>query len=180
VQGVARGAESVKKIAILDGYNVIHAVPELERKLAHGLEAARRALGVLCADWLTRRRDIAEFRVVFDGDSSVGTPEQGAMKGVRFIYSPSGQSADRWIADMLHDLNLARNGVVVSNDRAVAANAAAAGADVWSVDRFTGMMSRGSGGAESGGTDKPDPNSRQAAAINARLIQEWGLESENR
>ena len=42
---------------ILDGYNVIHALPALERQLDRGLEAAREALVSLCRSYQSRRGD---------------------------------------------------------------------------------------------------------------------------
>ena len=36
------------KVLILDAYNVIHAIPELERELDRSLEAARNALITRC------------------------------------------------------------------------------------------------------------------------------------
>ena len=57
---------------IVDGYNVIHAVPALARRLDQSLEAAREALLEACRAYRARRGDIARLYVVFDGDEAVG------------------------------------------------------------------------------------------------------------
>ncbi len=45
-------------VYVLDGYNVIHAVPGLERKLGSSLRAARDALVALCLEIRRSRGDV--------------------------------------------------------------------------------------------------------------------------
>jgi len=52
---------------ILDGYNVIHAVPELARQLDRSLQLAREALVCFCQEARGRCGEPGQFCVVFDG-----------------------------------------------------------------------------------------------------------------
>jgi len=56
---------------VVDGYNVIHRVGRFKQQMERSLEAGRIALLRYCSEWRARRRDVDQFYVVFDGDSSV-------------------------------------------------------------------------------------------------------------
>ncbi|WP_421119772.1 NYN domain-containing protein [Aquihabitans daechungensis] len=64
--------------------------------------------------------------VVFDGDDAVSAPK--ASKNVRVQFSATGQTADDAIVDLLATTPLETPVIVVSSDRAVAADARRQGA----------------------------------------------------
>ena len=117
---------------LLDGYNVIHANPDLQRFMHSGnLEQAR--------EELVRR--IAVFRftgnwgapaIVFDGDK--GLPN-GTLPGVRIQFSRSPQKADELIERLLANSRTRKN-LVISSDRKVQHYARLHGADYWSASEF--------------------------------------------
>ena len=72
---------------IVDGYNVVHAVPELERQLDRSLEAARDALVSLCRDYRARRGDVARVTVVFDGDQAYARGLHADRGGVTVLFT---------------------------------------------------------------------------------------------
>ena len=57
---------------ILDGYHVIHAVPELARHLDRSLQSAREALVRLCRAYRARRGDIGRLYEVFNNARAFG------------------------------------------------------------------------------------------------------------
>lgn len=106
-------------LLVVDGYNLARAAwsgldPEEERRRTVALleEVQARSGGVIV--------------VVFDGEDAVSAPM--ASRSVRVRFSATGQTADDAIADLLAATSPARPVVVVSSDRAVAADARRHGA----------------------------------------------------
>ena len=122
---------------LVDGYNVIHAIPALARHLDRSLEAARTALVGLCREYRTRRGDVGCLYVVFDGTGADGTGPREDLQGVTVLFTRQDEEAD---ARILSVIRMAGRGrfVVVSNDSHIHNNARALGAQVISVDQFHG------------------------------------------
>ncbi|MBI4004108.1 MAG: NYN domain-containing protein [Candidatus Omnitrophica bacterium] len=125
---------------ILDGYNVIHAVPQLSRQLDRGLQPAREALVRLCEAYRARRGDIGHIYVVFDGrdDEFAGASEQPRGR-VTLCFTRAPEEADQRILRLIEAERPGRC-VVVSNDNEVFNNARAYGARVISAQEFVQQM----------------------------------------
>ncbi len=124
---------------ILDGYNVIHALPDLARQLDRSLEAARAALLNLCGAYRARRGDVERLCVVFDGsDAEAGGPREH-QQGVTMLFSRQGEEADERILSLIRAGGSRGRFVVVSNDTEVSNNARALGAQVLSAATFSGQ-----------------------------------------
>ncbi len=119
-------------IVVLDGYNVIHAVPELRAQLRHGLEAARRALLAVCQHAIVARKDLARLYVVFDGDSDATPIRQERVGQVIILFSSRGEEADDVILRLIREGEPGQAVVLVTNDAYVFANSRAHGARVMS------------------------------------------------
>ena len=102
---------------ILDAYNVIYAIPELERKLEVNLEAARRALIDLCG-LIAQRGDIGQIDIVFDGAGDYEDYDRQGKK-IQIIYSSKSDKADDCILKMLEDSGSGREFTIVSRDNYV-------------------------------------------------------------
>lgn len=122
---------------ILDGYNVIHAVPELARQMDRSLEAAREALVRRCEAYRARRGDIGQIYVVFDGRDAdaFGSSEQPRGR-VTLCFTRAPEEADQRILRLIEAERPGRC-VVVSNDNEVFNNARAYGARVISAQEFS-------------------------------------------
>ncbi|WP_426572550.1 NYN domain-containing protein [Aquihabitans sp. McL0605] len=110
---------TASNLLVVDGYNVARAAwsglaPEEER---------RRTVALLDD---VQARSGAKVIVVFDGDDAVTAPK--ASKTVRVRFSATGQTADDAITDLLVATPVDQAVVVVSSDRAVAADARRLGA----------------------------------------------------
>jgi len=123
-------------VLILDGYNVIHAVPELARHLDRSLQAAREALVRLCQEYRARRGDIERLYVVFDGrDAEAFGSSAQPQSSVTVLFTQRPEEADARILRVVEEHGRGRC-VVVSNDNEVANNARAFGARILSVQTF--------------------------------------------
>ena len=120
---------------IVDGYNVSkHAWP------SSSLEAQRNRLAGSLAALVARTG--AETTVVFDAAETDHRPPVVAPRGVRVLYSPRGVLADDVVRDLVGVEPQGRVVVVVTADRAVATDVAAAGARVVDPDALLGLLSR--------------------------------------
>jgi len=115
---------------IVDGYNVIHAWPQLKRILSDAsLEAAR--------DKLIDRLSVfamvhgADVTVVFDAHhSAVRTNSEEVVEGVRVVFTRKGHSADHVIERIAYDASQSGDMITVATS-----------------DRFQRDLVRGMGGA---------------------------------
>jgi predicted RNA-binding protein with PIN domain len=115
---------------IVDGYNVIHAWPELKRLLTGAtLEAAR--------DRLIERLSVfgmvvgADVTVVFDAHHSAArNNSEATVDGVRVLFTRKGHSADHAIERMAYEASQAGDVITVATS-----------------DRFQRDLVRGMGGA---------------------------------
>lgn len=168
-----------KRVAILDGYNVIHRMAEIEDRSPQGLEAARDDLLRFCREWMAVRRDIETFWVIFDGDSSVvGRIGEGGQ-GVIPVYTTSGETADERIIALVHRRSSDCRFLVVSDDNDVRRRTGVEGAEVQSVAEFRAVLHRmrrrrrPGGGADGGGKASLSPS--QQRSINEELKRLWDL-----
>ena len=122
---------------ILDGYNVIHGVPELERKLDQSLEAAREALVSFCQAYRARRGDVQRLYVVFDGNDAYAGGPSADRGGVTVLFTRSQEEADDRILRLIKDDGARSRFVIVSNDNYVFNNARAHSARVIPVSEFS-------------------------------------------
>ena len=125
---------------IIDGYNVIHAIPQLEEMLDESLEAARAGLVQFMSDFNKSRKDINRTYVVFDGKAELYDEEEHAAAGIIVIYTRKGTDADKKIVDIIREAPEPADITVVSNDNFVYNNSRALGARVKSVEEFRRMF----------------------------------------
>ena len=115
---------------IVDGYNVVHAWPQLKRLLGEAsLEAAR--------DRLIERLSVfgmvvgADITVVFDAHHSAArTNSEELVDGVHVVFTRKGHSADHVIERIAYDASQTGDAITVATS-----------------DRFQRDLVRGMGGA---------------------------------
>ena len=122
---------------VLDGYNVIHAIPALARELDRSLQSAREALVRLCQEYRVRRGDIGQLYVVFDGrDAHASGSHEQHHGSVTVLFTQKPEEADERILRLIEAQRSRSRCLVVSNDNEVFNNARAFGARVISVQEF--------------------------------------------
>ena len=120
---------------VVDGYNVSkRAWP------TSSLEAQRNRLAAGLAALVARTG--AETTVVFDAAETDHRPPVVAPRGVRVLYSPRGVIADDVIRDLVAVEPQGRVVLVVTADRAVAADVAGNGARVVDPEALLGLLAR--------------------------------------
>ena len=166
------------RIIIVDGYNVIHRVPALRKVLGLSLESAREGLLRYCTAWRSKRRDVSQIYVVFDGDSSVVSVGNWLACGVREIYTRTKEEADDRILDIVKKGRRASEYVVVSDDNYVSRNSRGLNAKVMSVSEFyrAPIGDRQSGRPEPENEAKSPLSPTEEREINENLKKVWGVD----
>ncbi len=119
---------------LIDGYNVAKlGWPTLE------LDQQRERL-VAAAENLSKRWHMA-MAIVFDGANIEGA-HTSARRKMRIVYSPTGVSADDVLRTEVAGVDVDQPVVVVTNDRAIITDVAAAGANTVSSDDFLVLLRR--------------------------------------
>jgi predicted RNA-binding protein with PIN domain len=109
------------RVLIIDGYNIIHAWPELRSALDKaGLEESRRLLIAALAEYGAVRG--VQVTVVFDGPRSSTASPAEVVDGVTVRFGGASGSADHVIERLAYQASQAGRGtdvVVASSDRLV-------------------------------------------------------------
>ena len=126
------------KVLIIDGYNAIHKIPEVEDLLDDSLEEARSRITALAKVYQRRSGGIAEVYVVFDG--------RDEYRGLSFnkpnqVFSRTGEG-DKKVIRMAQEKSGQYHVIVVSDDNYVGNSSRAAGATVISVNKFYALAGK--------------------------------------
>ena len=107
-----------QRYIIVDGYNMIFAWEATAKQAKDDLDAARR---MLC-DWLSSYAGFTKTKlvVVFDGYKQQGNPGEKTQVGnIQVVYTPQGQSADRYIEELADEIGVSYAVRVASSDSLV-------------------------------------------------------------
>jgi len=101
---------------IIDGYNVIHAIPALKKTLLHDAESARELL----IHSISQLTHIKKFRcsIIFDGTAPDRSPNQSTHAPVHVIYSFP-VSADVKIKQMIEHSRNCSLLTIITSDREI-------------------------------------------------------------
>lgn len=99
---VNRQKENKEEYLLVDGYNIIHAWPELNEHVDENMHGARmKLLDILCNYQGIRKCQII---VVFDAYRLLGHPEEVIdYHNIHVVYTKEAQTADQYIEKFAHD-----------------------------------------------------------------------------
>ncbi len=130
---------------IIDGYNLIHAIPSLKKTLNHHAESARELL-IHAVEQLAVQKNI-RCSIIFDGHSPVSFAKHSAHGPVHVIHSAP-HSADEKITKMIEESNRRIDIVVITSDQEILRRARAFSCRTHSSKHFANLLSEISGGVE--------------------------------
>jgi len=116
---------------LLDGYNVIHKIPQLRDHLTQSLEDARKALANFMMTWARTHNHKGSIIIVFDGRDGIINSNQ-SLCGIKCIYTKTKQDADDKIISIVRNSQNKKDITVISDDNYVTNNCKAHGAIVMS------------------------------------------------
>ncbi len=107
-----------ERYTIVDGYNIIFAWEDLAKQAKADLDAARRQL----CDQLSSYAGFTKNKivVVFDGYKQQGNPgEKSQFHNIQLVFTPQGQTADRYIEELAEEIGNSYAVRVASSDSLV-------------------------------------------------------------
>jgi predicted RNA-binding protein with PIN domain len=126
---------------IIDGYNVIHRVPELRQFLETSLEDARDALLQRLKSYLLNKE--IEIIVVFDGsEAPPGLPPIEHHRRLKVIFSRRPFKADPVIISLISGTPKAQSLIIISDDGEIKHAAKSAGAAAISTNDFYSRLTK--------------------------------------
>jgi predicted RNA-binding protein with PIN domain len=118
-----------KQIMLLDGYNIMHRLPQILSKRGASLEQRRNALAAFIAQWKKDHNYKGSMYLVFDGNNNqIKTLEQSISSGIKYIYSDQKEEADDKIISIIRNAKHPENITVISDDNFIANNVRSYGA----------------------------------------------------
>lgn len=128
---------------VIDGYNVIYAIPDLRKKiLKSGPASAREGLIDICVRYRNARKDISCIYIIFDGKKQDEEVRKSNIEGVKIIFSQGKKGADDIIIDLIRDNDQPQSFVVVSSDNYVRNNSRAYCARLMSPTSFCSELGK--------------------------------------
>lgn len=134
-------AKQRKKLLIIDGYNVLRSGSRYRLIVGpdYAHDAFNRAREALINDVVSYAGRDTRAVIVFDGaDNAFSTGEPDVIGGVRIMFSPAGQSADKVIEKLAYDARM--RGVetmVVTSDATIQDTVFGGGVDRMSANGFS-------------------------------------------
>jgi predicted RNA-binding protein with PIN domain len=120
----------MKTILVVDGYNVINAIPKVREKIKKDLRSARNAAILIIKEYVRSSGYITDFKVVFDGSTRYRHLETHEIpKPKEQVFSETGKGDDK-IIETVKKCSRSGKVVLASNDNYVINNARAYGASI--------------------------------------------------
>lgn len=164
-----------KKVLVVDGYNVIHRIPELEASLDGGLESARNRLALHLSAW-ARLHPGFECVIVFDGDPRFLNSQARCLAGIGCLYSRTPHGGDEEIIRFVREFRGRKADItVVSDDNHVGNNCRVYGANVVPSSFIMSKPARRPSRVRASAAAGKGMNPRQVAAINEELRAKYRL-----
>ncbi len=163
------------KILLIDGYNVINRIPELQPSLDRGLENARSRLAFQISTW-SQTHPAIECVIVFDGDKKFAGGRDQRLAGIKCIFSRTAHGGDDEIIRFVRDFKGRTSDItVVSDDNNVRNNCRAHGASVQPSSYIMTAKSRQARGRVKAPADGKGLDKKAAAEIDKELRKKFGL-----
>lgn len=125
---------------IVDGYNVIHRIPELRHFLDVSLERAREELLRLLKSYLLNKK--LKITVVFDGQHPMGREQELSTPKLRVVFSNHPFKADPYIKRLVAKEKNKKALAMVSDDSDLVQFAGAFQVKVMSTSAFYELLSK--------------------------------------
>jgi len=163
------------KILLIDGYNIINRIPELQSSLDLGLENARSRLAIQISTW-SQTHPAIECVIVFDGDLQYAGGRDNRLACIRCIFSRSAHGGDDEIIRFVRGYKGRTSDItVVSDDNNVRNNCRAHGASIQPSSYIMTGKSRQAGGRVKAPADGKGLSKKAASEIDKELRKKFGL-----
>jgi len=163
-------------IVVIDGYNVINRDPAMRSVLEKSLEQARMRLARLCGVWMSTRKDVWKFKIVFDGSGDVQGSAASGISGVDLVFHSKDKKADSRVIAMSSEATSHYHYTVVSDDNEVIRACRRNRAAIMTADDFLAgcrSVSSRAGGSPSAGQHEKSLSDKAVHSINRGLLEQF-------
>ncbi len=109
---VSRTNEKKEEYLLVDGYNIIHAWPELKEHVKDNMDGARRILLEVLSNYQGIKK--CQIMIVFDAYRVEGHQEEIIdYQNIHMVYTKEAQTADQYIEKFAHD-NIKKYNIIVA------------------------------------------------------------------
>ena len=153
---------------LIDGYNAAHKIPSVAAYFKESLEKVRNRLIDHLVLWNSSGGKGGEITVVFDGKTDETFCSPSRIKGIRVVFTETGEEADDRIADMI---SLAKDPAkisVISDDNKIANACRSYGVKIHPVSFLNLPQNR----KKAAGNDYK-PGGMAMDAITRELMKKW-------
>ena len=176
-RGIAKkGRPGMPRYLIIDGYNAIGKIRELESKKDTSLEASRMHLIKMLLDFMSQKRIFDKVFVVFDSKEKALGVRKDSYGDVEVLFATSDRDADRVIVDLLRDSSSEEKISVSSDDNFIRNHARAYGCDVITISELRKIIMLKKKNYRSKITRDKHIEGEKANSINAELKKHWRLD----
>ncbi len=160
---------------IIDGYNAINKIKELEAKRDISLEVSRMYFINILLDFMSRKRMFDKISIVFDSREKVLGVRRYSYGAIEVLFATYDKDADSVIADLLRDASRGDWISVASDDNFVRNHARVYGSDVLSIRRLREiiMLKKKAPGSK---IKHKEVSTDKINKINEELKKHWGLD----
>lgn len=159
---------------IIDGYNAMHRIKELDAKKDQGLEAARLCFINILSDFTARKRLFDKIYVVFDSKEQALGVRSHTYGLVEALYSNFDKDADSVIVDLLRKAKAKDKITVSSDDNFVINHARVFSRDVISINELEKIIMLKKKACK-GKIREKDLKIDDVKGINEELRKHWGI-----
>ncbi|OYD16840.1 hypothetical protein CH330_01700 [candidate division WOR-3 bacterium JGI_Cruoil_03_51_56] len=140
-------------VFIIDGYNLIHKMPDLVPLVNDNLERAREVIINLLVRFKARKK--IRVVVVFDGKDA-GQSAKFSSRGIEILFSRLPEKADNRIVKMIRAAKHPKAWTVVSSDRWIGDQAQTFGAKTIPAEEFARLLKPDNRSEEKIQDEKPE------------------------
>lgn len=168
-------AKSLKKVFLVDGYNAVHQIPEIEAALGRGLENARNKLALYLFVW-GRIHPGFECIIVFDGDPRFSNSQDICLYGIRCLFSRTSHGGDNEIIRIAKEFQRKNRDITVASDDNYVRNSCRDhGANVVPIGFIVNRPARQASPRQVSAAAGRGMNPKEIAAINKELLAKYGM-----
>lgn len=164
----------MSKYLIIDGYNAINKIKELEAKKDISLEVSRLHFIRMLMDFMSQKRMFDKVFIVFDSKDKEPGVRHEAYGSIEVVYGTYDKDADNVIVDMLRASPSSDQIKVASDDNFVRNHARVYGRDVISIKELKNIIMLKKGKSKSKIEEK-ELEGYKVKNINDELKKHWRL-----
>lgn len=168
----------MSRYLIIDGYNAMHKIKELDNKKDISLEMARLYFVRLLQDFLSRKKMFDKILVVFDSKEDALGVRKNSYGAIEILFATKDKDADSVIVEILRSASAKDRISVASDDNFVRNHVRVYGKDIVPIAKLREiiMLKKKNHRSKIKEKDIKDITDKKINQINEELKKHWGID----